>query len=883
MKNSAVFWGGALVALAPTLALAAPPRIPLAFEKNIGQARADVAFLARTDSGALFLTEHSTVLTQGTAAITLTPQGKVAHWQADAPQPGVVSYVLGKQPLKTTRRFGRVHAAGVFPGVELVYYTAQNALEFDARLAPHADPSRVKFRLSGASQATIAHNGNVTLTAGRESITLARPESYQTDAQGRRKTVASRYTLVRSGDGWTLGFSLGKYDPSRTLVIDPKVVYSFRFGGQSSESVALTNHGQVKLAGTDSTGNLYLTGAVSGTSFPQVNPIYSGDRSAFITKFSPTGQLVYSTYIGGLPTPGAFYDYAVPYSLGVDASGGVTVVGEAVQPTFPETSSLSVPANGRRLFAVRLKPDGTLAYSKILADSGDVFSTTYPLLSVRPDGTAFVGGTLAQGPGSRAYVKNNFLTRSNENPTAGYLAKLTPTGGVAWATTYSGQSVYRNASFGALAADKNGGVWFTGYSQYGFPVVNNQIDFPLRNFLSEDPFTPFQGPCFIGHLDANGGLIFASGLGFSFVSAYGLAVDSQDNAVVMGDAPGAFCKSASYTQKFGGVAPLGESSNYLDGVASDIFLMKLTPGGQPLYLTFWGGQQGEIARALAIGGDDSATFLAASSSSDYPSGPGTQPDMVHNPVPIVARLDRNGVPVYTQTFGVSTNYTTPELVDVAVDLQGNAYATGSLAFNSTFSGGPHNTLAGSIPTSSFLVKVSPTGTPLLRTYLGGTTANGTLLQTPASVVTDPLGNAFVVGHSNATNYPTVNSPLVTPPSLVNQHAFVLKVTPQVDVKLALTGIESITRSGGKLMLSAVITNRGTEDADELTVTGAKLGTLGSELSVPSTIGTLAAGQSARVTLRFPDDGSVTGTAKTLALGGSYAGGSFALNRRFTLP
>ena len=303
MKNSAVFWGSALVALAPTLALAAPPRISLAFEKNMGQARADVAFLARADSGALFLTERSAVLTQGHASVTLSPQGNIAHWQATAPQPGVVSYLLGNQPLKTTRRFGRVHTSGVFPGVELVYYTTQNALEFDAKIAPHANPNRVQFHLSGAQKATLQPDGDLRLQSGGETITLAHPESYQRDAKGRRVAVASRYTLAKSGAGWTLGFALGKYDPSRTLVIDPKVVYSFRFGGLSTESVALTNHGQTKLAGTDAAGNFYITGSLGGTSigfsFPQVSSIYPNPRLAFIAKFNPTGQLVYSTYIGG--------------------------------------------------------------------------------------------------------------------------------------------------------------------------------------------------------------------------------------------------------------------------------------------------------------------------------------------------------------------------------------------------------------------------------------------------------------------------------------------------------------------------------------------------------------------------------------------------------
>ena len=170
----------------------------------------------------------------------------------------------------------------------------------------------------------------------------------------------------------------------------------------------------------------------------------------------------------------------------------------------------------------------------------------------------------------------------------------------------------------------------------------------------------------------------------------------------------------------------------------------------------------------------------------------------------------------------------------------------------------------------------------MRTTLGGSQAGGTLLQFPATVVTDPVGNAYVVGHSNATNYPTVNSPLTTPPFNSTQHAFVLKLPPQADVKLTLTGIESIVRSGGALTLSAVLTNRGTDDGDEIQLTSAKVGTPNAP-GLPLTVGSLGVGQSVRVPLRFPDDSSIAGTVKTLVLTGRFAGGTYSVNRRFTLP
>ncbi len=53
----------------------------------------------------------------------------------------------------------------------------------------------------------------------------------------------------------------------------------------------------------DTFGNAYVTGTTGSTNFPTTSGAFStqsaGPQEAFVAKFSPTGQIQYSTFLGG--------------------------------------------------------------------------------------------------------------------------------------------------------------------------------------------------------------------------------------------------------------------------------------------------------------------------------------------------------------------------------------------------------------------------------------------------------------------------------------------------------------------------------------------------------------------------------------------------------
>lgn len=87
------------------------------------------------------------------------------------------------------------------------------------------------MRFSGADKLQIAANGDLIVTIGAEEIRQPQPVIYQT-IRGQRKAIVGAYELA---DARTVKFSLGDYDQSVSLIIDPIVSYSSYFNATGDD------------------------------------------------------------------------------------------------------------------------------------------------------------------------------------------------------------------------------------------------------------------------------------------------------------------------------------------------------------------------------------------------------------------------------------------------------------------------------------------------------------------------------------------------------------------------------------------------------------------------------------------------------------------------
>jgi hypothetical protein len=248
-------------------------QLPLSFEINRGQFDPQVQFASRGAGYKTFLTQHEVVFvlkkpgvnsaTQPNANSRNPAQAKQER-EARAAQraaskavvrmtlvganaasnvsgldelPGKINYFRGNNEQKWITgvpTFRKVSYAAVYPGIDLVYYGKGSQLEYDLVVAPGADPSQIAFDFSGAEQLEVdaASGALVVHAAGGAQMRQGKPLIYQM-VNGARRAVTGGFTA----NGNRAGFSVGDYDRSRPLVIDPTITYSTYLAGWQRRSV----------------------------------------------------------------------------------------------------------------------------------------------------------------------------------------------------------------------------------------------------------------------------------------------------------------------------------------------------------------------------------------------------------------------------------------------------------------------------------------------------------------------------------------------------------------------------------------------------------------------------------------------------------------------
>ena len=581
-------------------------KLPLVFEANQGQpdeSDADGTFLARGRGYTLFLQSDEAVLAlerparrderQGVAAAALIasdPTGNEAVVRmrlvgaaSDANVaeldglPGTVNYFIGSDPTgwrTAVPTYSKVRYGQVYPGVDLVYYGNQGQLEYDFVVAPGADPDQIVLEFEGVETLDVDASGDLVLhTAGGE-LRQRRPAIYQNTRSGRQE-IAGGYVLTNDG---RVGFQVTSYDRSRSLVIDPILVYSDFFGAGTGRANGIA---------VDALGNAYVTGSTRSDVFPiagnVLQPTFGGDRDVFVSKISPDGSTrLYSTYLGGSKDD-------VGLDIAIDAAGNAYVVGTTTSADLPmpgTPSPLQAELNGDGdAFVAKLSADGSaLVYSTFLGGGGLEEGNG---IAVDPSGNAYVTGRTHR-PGD---LSNDFPTTSGvvQPNRAGFrdafVTKLSADGSSLAYSTFLGGGGHE-LGFG-IAVDGSGSAYVTGITKFTDSANNPSTQSP---FPTHNPFQRNHGgltgteDAFVTKINSDGSaLVYSTFLGGSDRdNARGITVDGSGHAYVTG-----FTHSLNFPVS----SPLQPSFiDPLDINGFDAFVTKFSPDGSGLvYSTFLGG------------------------------------------------------------------------------------------------------------------------------------------------------------------------------------------------------------------------------------------------------------------------------------------------------
>jgi len=617
-------------------------KVPLSFEKNLGQVDSRVRFLSRGSGYGVFLMDREAILrlnhrAPATVRISLAGQSSASTIEAVDPLPGKTHYLKGPGPDQwhaDLPTYGRVRYNGVYPGIDIIYYGNQRQLEYDVVIAPGARPDNVQFRFDGIKGMTISPNGDLVLKTDAGEIHQAKPAIYQ-ETDGKRVAVDGGYVVIGERN---VGFRVGDYDHARPLVIDPTLVYSTFFGG-----TGLADQGNA--VAVDAAGNAYITGQTNSADLFTLNGFQSkpgGGIDGYVMKLDPTGTTVlYSTYFGGSGTDEG-------HSIAVDAGGNAYVTGYTTSADFPIVNGFQRTRGGLQdAYVLKLNSTGSaIVFSTYLGGSGDdrgfgvaidsgnnvyvtgtAGSTNFPVLN--PFQRTFAGG-----------LNDIFVTKLNA---AGALVYSTFVGGVGVDQAYS------------IAVDTGGNAYVVGFTtSTNFPTVN-----PIKS-----TFSGGADDAFAFKLNAAGnGLVYSTYLGGNVSdNATRVVVDNSGSAYITG-----YTGSVDF--------PTVNAYNATHNGTFDAFISKLAPDGASLiFSTFFGGGGTESGTGIALGKDGAIYISGYTTSFDFPVINSYQDTLRGDRDAFVAKFTPDASTVVFSTFlggsGVDA------AVGMALDGAGNAIITG---------------------------------------------------------------------------------------------------------------------------------------------------------------------------------------------------------------
>ncbi|MGD1991565.1 MAG: SBBP repeat-containing protein [Anaerolineae bacterium] len=324
---------------------------------------------------------------------------------------------------------------------------------------------------------------------------------------------------------------------------------------------------------TDGFGNIYVAGETVSPDFPtrnawQPRPVVLED--AYVLKLSPSGQLLYSTYLGG--SSGDEVD-----DIFVDRVGNTYVGGEVYSDDFPLVDPWSSDVYGvadEDGFISIFSPDGQLVYSTYISASkrDQVFRIT-----VDDEGYVYAAGMTS----SSSFPLVNPIQRAYGGGWDDcFVLKLDPWNNEMIYSTFLG-GVHSDECWG-LAVDDAGRAYVTG--QTGSP------NFHLVNPI-QSSYGGGETDAFVAALNARGSrLEYSTFIGGSGVDhGWDLALDGGGNVYVVGD-----------TSSSSDFPVVNAMQHRYGGGESDAFLLQFDPAGDLSYSSFFGGGGKDVGLGVAV-------------------------------------------------------------------------------------------------------------------------------------------------------------------------------------------------------------------------------------------------------------------------------------------
>jgi hypothetical protein len=670
--------------------------------------------------------------------------------------------------------FRRIVYKNVYPKVDIEFLIADEngsqKFKYNVILHPGADASMVRLEVFGSNQTQISKKGNLTFTTSIGNMEEQIPYSYELkENEEIGESFDAKFVKLKES---TFGFDLKERISSKTRVIDP-ILWCTYFGGEKidiSVSVKGDTSGNVYIGGyTSSTANIATAGAYQtsfngtgydvflakfsndgiliwatyfgGTSNENLTGMtvtrngsialvgqtqsdngiatsgafqntFGGNADGFVTLFGSTGNLIWSSYFGGITS-----DYFSAVSE--DVSGDLLILGSSNSTTVFNYPGVHQSTIGGNTDAILLKVSSLGALKWATYYGGTLSENGYGICTDLANNIYIVGTTESTG----SIVVGNAFQMVLSGTQDAFVAKFSTNGQQIFGTYFGGANIDFPRD---ININLDGNICFAGYTY-------STTGFPLKNAYKSN-FTSVTNHGFVSMMDTAGNLLWSTLFGGELQNILiGSSIDKLGNVYFTG-----------YTTSKTEIATTGAFQDTIK-LNYDAFFGSFDKAGNLNWSTYFGGSKFEYAWKPYVDKNQNLFVFGYTNSDSLSFGTTIHQramDGTFETFLLKMALDTNSGALANNTIG---NNQTLCGTSIANDLIGSSPSGGSGSYTYTW-------LQSSTGLSGSFVIASGTntnkdyspGSIVAETYYKRVVTDGSAFDT-SNVVTIKLGSAFHAG------------------------------------------------------------------------------------------------------------------------------------------
>ncbi|MCH8907217.1 MAG: SBBP repeat-containing protein [Candidatus Heimdallarchaeota archaeon] len=363
---------------------------------------------------------------------------------------------------------------------------------------------------------------------------------------------------------------------------------SLYIGGSKNDRVLSSHYGE--------DGYFYLTGETSSPDISIVgdaaNSTFGGDLDAFVSKYSIEGELIFSTYLGGISRDSG-------NSITVDKFGNIYVVGRTRSPNFPTIGEYADSTFGGGglsgdAFISKFNQSGHLIFSTFHgAQQNDL---AWSVVVDDNQSIYLTGDTNSdEFPIAGENSMDNTWISSSALPTDVFVSKFDKDGKLIFSSMLGGWSTESGRSIGL---DAEGNFYVAGdTSSQNFQIIGKFANSQIRSFDAG----------FVSKFDQSGSLIYSSYIdGSGEDSSRSIFVTADGFLYITGETNGELMR---INEKDVETAVEGDST---------VYILKMNQSGYIEQHAFLGGESADQTKSIFVDGSGRVILTGMTKSCSFP-------------------------------------------------------------------------------------------------------------------------------------------------------------------------------------------------------------------------------------------------------------------------